>query len=83
MHCFQVSADNFYLGTLHRGTHVFGPDFGYAYSVRKTTPADRALLDLSCIMVRRGIIFLFSQCWNLGPGNWYQGPEWRGALCHS
>jgi acyl-CoA synthetase (AMP-forming)/AMP-acid ligase II len=35
----------------YRGTHVFGPDFGYAYSVRKTTPADRALLDLSCIMV--------------------------------
>jgi hypothetical protein len=25
----------------YRGSHIFGPDFGYAYSVRKTTHADR------------------------------------------
>ena len=35
----------------YRGTHIFGPDFGYAYALRKTTPAERALLDLSCIHV--------------------------------
>jgi hypothetical protein len=67
---------------LHRGTHVFGPDFGYAYSVRKTTPADRALLNLSCILVRPGIILIL-KCWNMGPGTWYQGLERRGALRQS
>lgn len=35
----------------YRGTHIFGPDFGYAYSVRKTSHASRKQLDLSCVLV--------------------------------